>query len=338
METRKVQQTGGSTYIISLPKTWAEKVGIKPGSRVGVQPQPNGNLIVSSEISEKPLRKKRLDITTLNDSGLERAFIATYLAGYDIMEFTASKISADQKKILRTVCHKLIGPEIIEENSSSVLIQDLLNPNELSIKKAVQRMFLISNSMFADSILSVLNCDADLAADVMSRDDEVDRLYLVISKQFKSIVCGTGFADTTDSSIEEYHNLRMAAAPIERIADHSHRIAHMTVLFRPELDEKRIEEIKKLSDFASNAFKTSVEALYNFNPKIANLILENQKTMNELITQFNRTHFDKTTELPFDTMIAIRTIIDSIGRITDYAANIAEIAIDASVDYPDAKW
>ena len=338
METRKVQQTGGSTYIISLPKPWAEKVGIKPGSRVGVQPQPNGNLIVSSEISEKPLRKKRIDITALNDSSLERAFIATYLAGYDIMEFTSSKISADQKKVLRTVCHKLIGPEIIEESSSEVLIQDLLNPNELSIKKAVQRMFLISNSMFNDSISSILNVDTDLAADVMSRDDEVDRLYLVISKQFKSILCGTGFADTTDSSIEEYHNLRMAAAPIERIADHSHRIAHMVVLFRPELDEKRRLEIQKLGEFASDTFKNAVEALYNFNPKMANQVLENQKMMNAMITQFNRNHFDKTADLLFDTMIAIRTIIDSIGRIADYAANIAEIAINASVDYPDAKW
>ena len=269
---------------------------------------------------------------------MERAFIATYLAGYDIIEFKSSKISADQKRILRTVCYKLIGPEIIEEDSSSVLIQDLLNPNELSIKKAVQRMSLISNSMFNDSISSVMNCDTDLAADVMSRDDEVDRLYLVISKQFKSILCGTGFADTAESSIEEYHNLRMAAAPIERIADHSHRIAHMAVLFKPKLDDKRMEEIKKLSDFASDAFKNSVEALYNFNPKMANKIMENQKIMNEMITQFNRNHFDKKAELPFDTMIAIRTIIDSIGRITDYAANIAEIAIDASVDYPDAKW
>ena len=338
METRKVQQTGGSTYIISLPKQWAEKVGIKPGSRVGVQPQPNGKLLISSEINAKPLRKKLIDISDLNGSNLERAFIATYLAGYDIIEFASSKISANQKKVLRTVCHKLIGPEIIEENSTSVLIQDLLNPNELSIKKAVQRMFLIGNSMFNDSILAVSECDIDLATDVMSRDDEVDRLYLVISKQFKSILCGTGFVDTEEFSIEEYHNLRMAAAPIERIADHSHRIAHMAVLFKPTLDEKRIAEMKKMSDFASDTFKKSVEALYNFNPKMANQVLDNQKTMNIMITQFSRSHFDKMAEVPFDTMIAIRTVTDSIGRIVDYAANISEIAINASVDYPDAKW
>lgn len=338
METRKVQQTGGSTYIISLPKQWAEKVGITPGVRVGVQPQPNGKLLISPEIDSKPLRRKSMDITNITGNALERAFIATYLAGYDIIEFTSQKIMADQKKILRAVCHKLIGPEIVEESSTFVLIQDLLNPNELSIKKAVQRMGLIANSMFNDSIAAVDNCDADLAVDVMERDDEVDRLYMVISKQFKSIMCGTGFVDTTESSIEEYHDLRMAAAPIERIADHAHRIAHMVTLFHPEIDEKRMTEIKKLSDLASDTFKNSIEALYIRNPKLANQVIENQDTMDTLITHFNRDYFDKMTDLPIGTLIAIRTILDSIGRITDYAANIGEIAIDASIDSPNMKW
>lgn len=338
METRKVQQTGGSTFVISLPKQWAEKVGLAPGDRVGVQPQPNGKLLISPTVGSKPLRRKSIDITNVTGDALERAFIATYLAGYDIMELTSSKIMADQKKILRAVCHKLIGPEIIEESSTFVLVQDLLSPNELSIKKAVQRMGLIANSMFNDCILAVANCDVDLAIDVMERDDEVDRLYMVISKQFKAIVCGTGFVDTAEASIEEYHDLRMTAAPIERIADHAHRIAQMVTLFQPEIDEKKMAEIKKLSDLASETFKKSIEALYTFNPRLANKVIENQDTMDTLITHFNRDYFDKMTDLPFGTLIALRTIIDSIGRIADYAANIGEIAIDASIDSSNTKW
>lgn len=338
METRKVQQTGGSTYIISLPKQWAEKVGITPGARVGVQPQPNGKLLISPEIDSKPLRKKTIDITNISGNGLERAFIATYLAGYDIIEFTSSKISADQKKTIRAVCHKLIGPEIVEENSNLVLVQDLLSPNELSIKKAVQRMSLITTSMFNDSIIAVCSGDVDLATDVMERDDEVDRLYMVISKQFKSILCGTGIVDTNEASIEEYHNYRMAAAPIERIADHSYRIAKIVILFQPQLDEKRIEEITKMAEFAVDTFKKSMESLMTLNPRLANQVIENQENMNTFITHFNRDYFDKSTNLSFETMIGIRTVIDSIGRIVDYAANIGEVAIDASIDSPDTRW
>ncbi|WNY28476.1 hypothetical protein MmiEs2_06640 [Methanimicrococcus stummii] len=338
METRKVQQTGGSTYIISLPKQWAEKVGITPGARVGVQPQPNGKLLISPVIDSKPLRKKTIDITNVNENGLERAFIATYLAGYDIIEFTSPKITADQKKTLRAVCHKLIGPEIIEESSNFVIIQDILSPNELSIKKAVQRMALITTSMFNDSILAVTNCDLDLATDVMERDNEVDRLYMVISKQFKSILCGTGFVDTAEASIEEYHNYRMAAAPIERIADHSHRIAQIVILFHPELDDKRVAEIRKMAEFAADTFKKAVESLVTLNPRLANQVIESKADMDTFITHFNRSYFDKTTDLSFGTMIGIRTVIDSIGRIVDYAANVGEVAIDAAIDSPDTKW
>lgn len=338
METRKVQQTGGSTYIISLPKQWAEKVGITPGARVGVQPQPNGKLLISPEIDSKPLRRKRIDITNVNGNMLERAFIATYLAGYDIIELASSKITADQKKTIRSVCHKLIGPEIVEESSNSVIIQDILSPNELSIKKAVQRMTLITTSMFNDSILAVCSDDADLATDVMERDDEVDRLYMVISKQFKSVLCGTGFIETAEITMEEYHNYRLAAAPIERIADHSHRIAYIVHLFHPQLDEKRILEIKKMAEFATEMFKKSVESLINLDPRLANKVIENQDDMNTFITHFNRGYFDKATDLSFETMISIRTVIDSIGRIADYAGNISEIAINACIDSPNVKW
>ena len=332
METRKIQQTGGSTYIISLPKQWADKVGIEPGIRVGVQPQTNGTLLICPDTNTKPLRKKTLDITNVFGNPLEREFIAAYLAGYDIIEFVSAKISSEQKKILRTVCYKLIGPEIIEENATSVLIQDLLSPSDLPIKKAVQRMALITSSMFNDCMLSLYNCDTDLATDLVERDDEVDRLYLVIAKQFKSILCGNSFIDSSQSPIESYHDLRMAATPIERIADHCQRIAQVVLQFHPKLDSKRINEIKKLSELASETFKKSIEALYDSNSKLANQMIENQKTMNELIAQFNRDHFEKTKDSPLETLIAMRTVVDSIGRITDYAANIAETAINASIE------
>ncbi len=42
MEMRKVQVTGGSTYIVSLPKRWATEVGVKPNDTVGIVPQVTG--------------------------------------------------------------------------------------------------------------------------------------------------------------------------------------------------------------------------------------------------------------------------------------------------------
>jgi len=50
-----------------------------------------------------------------------------------------------------------------------VVIQDLLNPNELPIKKCVQRMFLIAGSMQKDAVRALKTVDYDLALDVSQR-------------------------------------------------------------------------------------------------------------------------------------------------------------------------
>ena len=309
-------------------------MGLIAGSHVYVQSLPDGKLLISPENEIKPIRKKTIDITNINGSNLERTFIAVYLTGYDVIEFTSAKITADQKKILRSICHRLIGLEILEESSNLVLIQDMLNPKELPIKQAIQRMSQISFSMFNDSILSFCSCDSDLATDIMERDNEVYRLYMVISRLSKSVLCGTKAIDLSSTSIEEYHNYRMAASSIERIANYSHKIARSVILLQPVLDEKRTAEIKKMADFAADSFKQSVKSLLTLNPELANQVIENKKEINQLITDFNRDYFDKSIDLSFDSMIGIRTVIDSIGRITDYAANIGEIAINASIDVP----
>ncbi len=45
METRKVQVTGGSTYTVSLPKTWATDNGVEAGSVVEFYPESDSLLL-----------------------------------------------------------------------------------------------------------------------------------------------------------------------------------------------------------------------------------------------------------------------------------------------------
>ncbi|MFB6217089.1 MAG: AbrB/MazE/SpoVT family DNA-binding domain-containing protein, partial [Candidatus Aenigmatarchaeota archaeon] len=36
MYSRKVQITGGSTFMVTLPKAWAEGIGLEPGTEVNM--------------------------------------------------------------------------------------------------------------------------------------------------------------------------------------------------------------------------------------------------------------------------------------------------------------
>ncbi|AKB54110.1 toxin-antitoxin system, toxin component [Methanosarcina sp. A14] len=303
-------------------------MGIKTGTRVSIQAQPDGKLLINPVIEGRSIKTKRIDVTGCGAKALERDIIAAYLHGYDMIELFSERILVEQKQTIRRVCYKLIGHEITEENSNCVVIQDLLNPNELPIKKGVQRMFLIAVSMQKDAVRAFKTIDHDLALDVSHRDDEVDRLYLLISKQFRSILCEGGMPSNTETSIEEYHEFRMAASPLERIADHAQKIANTALKLQEPVNDKVMEEIDKLNAAYTELVKQSVEALFETNISLANQVIDNVDNMRAWVEELHESILKlKSNEI----MISLGTVVDSLSRIGDLSSNIAEIAINMAI-------
>ncbi len=259
---------------------------------------------------------------------LIRDIIAAYLAGSDIIEMKADRILAEQKKIIRNMCYKLIGPEIIEETARKVVIQDLLNPDEISIKKSVRRMYLISNSMHIDAIRAIKNLDKDLAMDVDQRDDDVDRLFLLISKQFRSILRGARLPDASETSIDEYHDLRMVAGPLERIADHARKIARITMFLKAPIPEDIMNMIEVTSEASRQIVEDSIDALYNSDVELANKVIDNVAKLSPMFDKLNESLLNNDS---CGSVVALGTVVDSIDRTGDYGSNIAEIAINSAM-------
>jgi phosphate uptake regulator len=61
-ETRKVQFTGKSTFIISLPKKWVDKVKLEQGERVQVVEQNDLSLLILPKEIKKEVKPNKIDI------------------------------------------------------------------------------------------------------------------------------------------------------------------------------------------------------------------------------------------------------------------------------------
>ena len=60
-EQRKLQVTGGSTFILSLPKDWATKNELKRGSSMMVREEDDGSLsIITHKFSQKRKTRRSL--------------------------------------------------------------------------------------------------------------------------------------------------------------------------------------------------------------------------------------------------------------------------------------
>ncbi len=210
--------------------------------------------------TEKELTKRVISVDTNDSEQLFRKFIGVYLAGYNTIEFRTNGSSTKNiRQEIRDLSHSVIGPQLIEETATTMVLRDLLDSSDFSMLKGVKRMYIITKDMHQDAI-SVLNThNQDMADDVKSRDQEVDKLYWMISKQYNQIIRDVFFADKMGVSPIEAQGYLLVARTLERVADHASRIATNAAKIQSKEDisskvSSQSVEVIKLLDEAMNSF------------------------------------------------------------------------------------
>ena len=101
-EVRRLQLTGGSTYIVSLPKRWVKEHGLVAKDQIRVEWRPSGNLRIIPETSAIS-RRREVDLA-LDEIPPKLAIdhlIAAYLSGAGIIRIR-SKRGFDSKAVSYT--------------------------------------------------------------------------------------------------------------------------------------------------------------------------------------------------------------------------------------------
>jgi phosphate uptake regulator len=328
METRKVQRTGKSTFIVSLPKVWAVKNQIHPGSLIYINQSDNGALVLSPDRSERELAT-RLEIGDKVGDPLVRDIIGCYVSGYRTIEVASAHMTADQKRDIHQIVQKLIGPEILEETVNKVLIRDLIDPEELQSERALRRIKTVVRSMIQDALSALVTNDREMAADVIQRDDDVDRLYLLVSRQFTEILRSGSVRQGSLDPITAF-NYSRAATNLERMADHASRIAAMILKCDCTLPAEIVDEMGQISPKLLDLVEDSISSLVSLNSDKANEAIESSRRVrgriNEMVAtaDFSSEHQDA----------LLRMVVTSIERMLDYIKNIGELAINLSQTIP----
>ena len=340
-EVRKIQFTGRSTYILSLPKRWMQEMHLKPGDPVNILREANNSLsIIPHAERSSSLASEATAVILEKESvtSLQRKVISIYLAGYNTMHLKSKtgRISPAQRDAVREVVRRnLVGTEIIADSSDAITIQVLLTLPELSVNTAVRRMFLIASSMHKDAMLSLSEMNHELANAVIKSDDEVDRfsLYilrnLVIATQNERVLREIGLKRPSDCL-----SYRVAVKSIERIADHSFGIAEncLKIERQQEISKEVFEKIEKMSHLSLGALSDAVEAFLRRDYVMADSVVDKVENIrsveNDIISFLNRE--DKmTSNEPVNSNI--RLILEDIRRTAEHASDIAEAAMNQTI-------
>jgi len=332
MEIRRVQMTGGSSFVVTLPKTWADDQNIKKNDPVGLVVQPDGTLLVTKKITEEPLqRTKEIDIATVSDPAfLFRLLIGTYITGFSMIRITSKqRFPPFVRTVVRDFTQMTIGQEVVEETETVIAIKDLLNPAEMPFDNTIRRMFVIVKTMHEDAITALATHNKTLADDVIARDMDVDRLDWLIARQTNMLMQNNALSRRMGISPGMAMNYYMLSRIIERVGDHAVRIAENTSpILDMNLDKKILEAVKKASTMSLEIFDRSVISFFNTDMKEANRNIESITALENICGDINNM------VLKQETLVAIHIgyVAESIRRSGEYAADISETVINLLVE------
>jgi phosphate uptake regulator len=322
MESRKLQKTGGSTLIVSLPKKWIMKNKLDAGSEVRLIKQPDGTITVDP--GNSTINKKITTVKCNNEESqhLFRELIGKYLAGSTEIKVVGSpRLTVKERKTIRKFSASVIGFEIIEEEATQAILIDMSNPGALPFRTAIKRLYKIVSAMYNDSIL-ILEGSEDLAADVVDRDKEADKLQWFIERQFNMMLEDSSLSRLLQASSFEAVVYSNVARYLERIADHACRLAEIGYVAGLIPGRKMLPLAKTAGEIMENSMKSFIHN----DPRKATVVIDKGKKTMQKAQKYFENKYKKEIEYPLEFSIAM----DAIMRTLAYSTDISEAAINYS--------
>jgi phosphate uptake regulator len=327
METRKVQISGGTTYTISLPKTWAQEHGIESGSVLALHPKGDGTLLIQPTWEPGTAdRHMEVDVSTADEETLRERIRTAYTVGVDeISLLDSTKHSTSRRQTIEKTVAGLSGFEILETRKRRIRLRNLIAAKNVDVRKTTLRLRLVMLSMHRDAVSALLEGDQSLAGQVVQRDDEADKLFAMVTRHFRRSLSDLHEVEQLSQTRDELFEYYYTARQFERVADHAVKIAEFAQdpeVTLPDGYAERIEDLgteaRRVVDDAADAVLTDAGM-----ESAIDAIHRRERVMDSLET-LDRDLYDH--DIPSEAYLS-GLLLDSLRRSAEYGSNVAEVAM-----------
>lgn len=299
MHIRRLVKAGQTSHTISLPKEWITKNKLQKGDTVYVHPKSDQELLVSTKIKLSSIEKKE---ATINIDGkeidtIQRDITSAYINNYSTITLIGENI-IPKTKAIRKILHDFVALEISEQTSMRIVAKDLLNLQEISLSKTINRMDLIVRTMIEDTIRTFEG--HQLQDSIKFRDYDVNRLYFLASRLLKGSLQDNRLAEQLGVAREETLSYWYLAVNLENLADYIKNIS--------EIATTKDSQLKEIIGQIQQNYLDIMKARHNDDKKLADSIIKRRKEIYDTC--------DKLENPEISSIIrAITTTINNIAKI-----------------------
>jgi len=323
METRKIQQVGGGTYTVSLPKEWADGADIEPGAAVALHTHIDGTLVIQTGADhDESTRPLVVAVDGADPAYLADTLRAAYTAGVDTVELTArAGITDDQRRTVERITRDLTGVTVTESSPERMRVRSLLDAGEVSIGQSVRQLQFTALSAHRDATAAVTSLSAVERPE--ERDDQADRLYSMVDRYFQRGLDSLAVMDALGMTRPALFVHWVTARELERVADDATRIATAANHLETPVEGALAESFDELADRTRSVVRDAVAAVVDDAdaPTVAELLTECERLREDI-----RTHDRRLFESD-DAPYRLTNALDALDRTVDSAASIATLAL-----------
>jgi len=321
MQLRKLQEMGGATLLVSLPKEWVRKTSLKKGSVVTMDESADGGLLIyPPNLGNEEHVGREVNIacpSKYSDEGLPNEITAAYLLGYDLIRVSGREAisSRDRNRIISTI-KLLIGLEVVEEDARSITSQFLVDKTVVEPSKIFLRISTIVRAMISDTLRQLSSSETANFESVAQRDDEVDRLHFLLVRLIRTAVREPLSASKFGLTAIDCLDYRVAASSLETAGDYAVELSNSVskLISIPSNVRKEIVEVRDLLDvLQANAVRSFIQRDF----KLAQRVLDDSHKLEKLITSLREVNNDSPPE--------ILHLADTVERIARCQRDVGDL-------------
>jgi phosphate uptake regulator len=226
MKTRKLQQVGGGTYTVSIPKEWADEHALEAGMELHLYTHADGSVVVrTAERDGDGLADAEVAVAGDDPEPVERALVAAHAVGFETVTLRPGEtFTGEQRRAARSVVRDLVGTDLLVEADDEITAQHLLDASAVSVRQSVVQAQFTALSVHREATAAPL--DGGVSIDrIRERAAETDRLARMVRRHAARSLTSFAELDRLGVSRTELFDYEATAQALGRVADEAVRTA-----------------------------------------------------------------------------------------------------------------
>ncbi len=314
---RRLQKIG-SSILVTLPKEWVDANNLVKSSEIEIETSQNSLSIIANK-DTRPSKEVVISYPLPKEENIVADITGAYLLGYDVIKIKGkTSIPIEDREKIRESMRRLVGVEIVEEESSSITIQFLLDATSLNPEKILKRMSTIAICMFNETVEGLVSDDKTNLQTMSNRDIEINRQYFLLVRLIRSTMVDRRLASVFNLENIDILDYRIAANLLEMAGDTIVELANL--ISKTTVSKVELKKIYNIVKDIENIYKKSIDAF------IANdrlLAIDSIKLYKNLLSKISklRSTLEQKRQIPIDFL----DIVYMFDRIAKSWADIADL-------------